>query len=276
VISVFDYLDYRTYLRDFYVQQKKTNTFFSYRYVGNKVGMDSSFLIKVLQGHLHIANDRIDKFTKICSFNDKESAYFEALVHFNKAKSEKESKLYFEKMLSINKAKSDKLGESQYEFFQKWYYSAIWTLLDSGAHFDGDFKDLANQLAPAISSKEAKAAVKLLEQLHLIERDEGGAYKAVGMNLTTGKEWRSVAITQYQREMIRLAEESLERFKKEERDISTLTLNIPESAIPEIRELTGEFRDSLKKLVNSYSDPDRVCQLNIQLFPLSIRRKGAK
>jgi uncharacterized protein (TIGR02147 family) len=275
VISVFDYLDYRQFLRDFYNQQKKTNTFFSYRYIGNKVGMDSSFLIKVLQGHLHVAEDRIEKFHKICNFNDKEAQYFEALVHFNKAKSEKESKLYFEKMLSINKAKSDKLVESQYEFFQKWYYSAVWALLD-GAPFKGDVKDLGNMLTPPIGLKEAKAAVKLLEDLKLITQDADGAYRAVGLNLTTGKEWRSVAIMQYQREMIKLAEESLERFRKEERDISTLTVNIPEAAIPEIRDLTGEFRESLKKLVNSYSETDRVYQMNIQMFPLTQKRKAAK
>lgn len=275
MISVFDYLDYRQFLRDFYVQQKKTNTFFSYRYIGNKVGMDSSFLIKVLQGHLHVAEDRIEKFHKICNFNDKEAAYFEALVHFNKAKSEKESKLYFEKMLSINKAKSDKITENQYEFFQKWYYSAVWALLD-GAPFSGDPKDLGAMLAPPIGVKEAKAALKLLLDLKLIEQKEDGSYHAVGLNLTTGKEWRSVAIMQYQREMIKLAEESLERFKKEERDISTLTVNIPEAAIPEIRELTGEFRESLKKLVNGYSENDRVYQLNIQMFPLTVKRRHAK
>jgi uncharacterized protein (TIGR02147 family) len=275
VISVFDYLDYRQFLRDFYNQQKKTNTFFSYRYIGNKVGMDSSFLIKVLQGHLHVAEDRIEKFHKICNFNDKEATYFEALVHFNKAKSEKESKLYFEKMLSINKAKSDKIVESQYEFFQKWYYSAVWSLLD-GAPFKGDIKELGNLLTPPIGVKESKAAIKLLEDLKLIVQDADGAYRAVGLNLTTGKEWRSVAIMQYQREMIKLAEESLERFRKDERDISTLTVNIPEAAIPEIRELTGEFRESLKKLVNSYTDTDRVYQMNIQMFPLTQKRKPNK
>ena len=275
MISVYDYLDYRQFLRDFYVQQKKTNAFFSYRYIGNKVGMDSSFLIKVLQGHLHISEDRIDKFHKICAFNEKEAVYFEALVHFNKAKTEKESKLYFEKMLSVNKAKSDKLVESQYEFFQKWYYSAVWAFLDN-APFKGDLKDLGNMMSPAISLKETKQAIKLLEDLKLVSLGEDGAYKAVGLNLTTGKEWRSVAITQYQREMIKLAEESLERFRKEERDISTLTLNIPESAIPEIRELASEFRDSLKKLVNSYTETDRVYQMNIQLFPLTLKRKVQK
>jgi uncharacterized protein (TIGR02147 family) len=81
---------------------------------------------------------------------------------------------------------------------------------------------------------------------------------------------------QYQREMIKLAEESLERFRKEERDISTLTVSIPESAIPEIRDLTSEFRESLKKLVNGYSETDRVYQLNIQMFPLTIKRKHVK
>lgn len=275
MISVFDYLDYRQFLRDFYNQQKKTNAFFSYRYIGNKVGMDSSFLIKVLQGHLHVAEDRIEKFHKICNFNDKEAAYFESLVHFNKAKSEKESKLYFEKMLSINKAKSDKIVESQYEFFQKWYYSALWALMD-GSPYKGEMKDLGNLLTPPIGLKETKAAIKLLEDLKLITQDADGTYRATSLNLTTGKEWRSVAIMQYQREMIKMAAESLERFPKAERDISTLTVNIPEAAIPEIRELTGEFRESLKKLVNSYTETDRVYQMNIQMFPLSQKRRPQK
>jgi uncharacterized protein (TIGR02147 family) len=178
-------------------------------------------------------------------------------------------------MLSINTAKSDKLGENQYEFFQKWYYGAVWSLLD-GFPFKGDPKDLGNMLTPPIGAKEAKQALKLLEDLKLIEKDADGAYKSLGTNLTTGKEWRSLAIAQYQQEMIKLAGESLERFKKEERDISTLTVSIPESAIPEIRELTGEFRESLKKLVNSYPDPDRVYQLNIQMFPLTAKRKAHK
>jgi uncharacterized protein (TIGR02147 family) len=273
VISVYDFLDYRQFLRDFYNQQKQANAFFSYRYIGNKVGMDSSFLIKVLQGNLHIAGDRIAKFQKICGFNEKEAEYFEALVHFNKAKTEKESKLYFEKMLSVNQAKSDKLMESQYRFFQKWYYSALWSLLD-GAPFRGDLKDLGAQLTPPIGAKETKAAVNLLLDLDLIAQDGEGTYRAVGLNLTTGKEWRSVAIAQYQREMIRLAEESLERFRKDERDISTLTVNIPEAAIPELRELAGEFRESLKKLVNSYGATDRVYQLNIQMFPLTQKRRA--
>ncbi len=275
MISVYDYLDYRAFLRDFYIQQKKTSAFISYRYIGNRVGMDSSFLIKVLQGNLHIADNRIDKFTKVCGFNDQEAAFFNCLVHFSKAKTEKDSKIYFEKMLSLNKAKSDKLGKNQYEFFQKWYYSAVWSLL-SGESFKGEAKDIATQLAPAITAKEAKAALKLLDDLGLIKRTEDGEFYAAGLNLTTGKEWQSLAITEYQREMIRLAEGSLERFQKEERDISTLTLNIPEAAIPEIRELVGECRESLKKLANSYSNPDRVYQMNLQLFPLTARRRNLK
>jgi uncharacterized protein (TIGR02147 family) len=271
--NIFSYFDYRRYLRDFYEEQKKESLFFSYRFIGNKVGMDSSFVIKVLQGQLHISAQKIPDFTKICNFDEKKAAYFEALVYFNKAKTEKESKLYFEKLLSINNVPSDKITGEQYKFFTKWYYSAVWCLLNF-YKCNRNFRELGEQLDPCITAKQAKESIRLLDTLGLIVMGDDGFYQVTSLNLTTGQEWHSLAIAQYQLEMLKLAQESLERFEKNERDISTLTMNISTEALKEIREVTNEYRDSLKKIANRYKDANRVYQLNIQLFPLTrIERK---
>jgi uncharacterized protein (TIGR02147 family) len=271
-LSIFDYLEYRTYLRDFYEKQKRETVFFSYRYFGNRVGIDSSSLVKIIQGKLHISAKSIPGFVDLCGFNRREAEYFEALVHFNKARTEKESRLYFEKMLSLNDVSAAKIEEYQYEFFQKWYYSAVCALLEFHP-VKRNFKELGETLTPSISAREAKQAVKLLEKLGLAERDEQGRYRDKGGNLTTGKEWRSLAIARHQKEMIKLAGDSLERFTKEERDISTLTMNITSRAMPEIKECIHTFRKAMQKLINSYPESDRVFQLNIQLFPLTREKR---
>jgi uncharacterized protein (TIGR02147 family) len=69
--------------------------------------------------------------------------------------------------------------------------------------------------------------------------------------------------------MIRLAGESIARFSKDNRDISTVTMSIDEKALPEIREHIRQFRASLINIVNSYAGTGRVYQLNVQLFPLT-------
>src|SRR4051812_15317774 len=99
--SVFEYLDYRVYLKDFYDEKKGLQSFFSYRLFGNKVGVDPSYLAKVFLKCRHIADESIGSFIAFCGLKDKEAEYFEAMVYFIKAKSHKQSKLYFEKLLAI-------------------------------------------------------------------------------------------------------------------------------------------------------------------------------
>jgi uncharacterized protein (TIGR02147 family) len=233
--------------------------------------MDSSFVIKVLQGNLHISQKKIEKFISLLELNRREGEYFENLVYFGKAKTEKERKLYFEKLLEQNVSPQKRLTKSQYKFFQKWYNSAIWSLLNYYT-FSGDFKGLACKLTPQITVKEAKESIKLLETLKLIAVDKTGLYKVTNQNITTGQEWDSIAIRKFQEEMIHKAFEALERFPKTERNISTVTMNLPEEMLPIVEEMTNKYRKSLIQLANSCENEkstNRVFQLNIQLFPLS-------
>jgi len=277
MISIYNYFDYRQFLRDFYEEKKRENLFFSYRFIGGRVGMDSSFLIKVLQGNLHISNKKIEKFIEVCNLSEKAAQYFETLVYFCKAKTEKERKIYFEKLFAIDRAKAKKIDVFQYEFFQKWYYSAVWSLLNF-YKFNGNFAELADMLVPSISVNDAKQAIRLCEKLKLIEKGHDGYYEVKDLNLTTGKEWHSLAINQYQQEMIKLAGESLERFHKDERNVSTVTMNIPQEIMAEVDDVISEFRKALVKQVNSYksSENDRVFQLNVQLFPMTKKQGGVK
>ena len=268
MITVFDYLEYREYLRDYYREQKKRKPFFSYRFIGHRVAMDSSFVIKVLQGNLHISSKKIESFIKLLELNGTEAEYFESLVHFCKAKTERQRKLYFDRLFTISTVKANRLETHQYEFFQKWYYSAVWSIINC-ASFNGDFRALAEQCLPPITVWDAKRAVKLLLRIGLIKKDRDGRYRTTDSNLTTGQKWHSHAVAIYQREMVRLAGESIERTKKQERDISTVTLSIDEKSLPEIQEHIRQFRSSLIKMVNSYGGNGRVYQLNVQLFPLS-------
>jgi uncharacterized protein (TIGR02147 family) len=268
MINIFDYLEYREYLRDYYQEQKRTKPFFSYRFIGNRVGMDSSFVIKVLQSGLHISPKRIESFIKLLNLNAQEAEYFEALVHFCRAKTQRQRAVYFDKLFAISVVKAYSLEAHHYEFFRKWYYSAVWAIINCSP-FYGDFAELAGQCLPPITVRDAKRAIRLLERLGLIKKEKDGAFRTTDANLTTGQKWRSPAIEGFQREMLRLASESVERFAKEERDLSTVTLCVDEKIMPEIREHIRQFRSSLVKLVNSHAGSTKVYQLNVQLFPLS-------
>jgi uncharacterized protein (TIGR02147 family) len=271
--SIYSYFDYQQFLSDFYEEKKKETSFFSYRFFGNKLGLDAGFLVKVLQGKMHLSLKSLPKITAYFKFDIKEIDYFETLVRYGRAVSESEIKAYFEKILSLKDVDANAVSAHQYEFYQKWYYSAIRELI--GLYdFQGDFSALGAKLSPPISAKEAKKAVLLLDHLKLICKDENGRYCQTDRFITTSDKWKSAAIHSFQKETIRLAVESLDRHPKTIRDISTITIAVSHKDFDEIRRRIGEFRRSLLQMTNE-NEADCVYQINLQAIPLT-RIEGAE
>jgi uncharacterized protein (TIGR02147 family) len=266
---IFEYIDYRDYLKDLYEERKGQHSFFSYRYFGNKVGIDPSYLLKVMLKTRHLSENSIPKIITFCKLTGNEAEYFHTMVLFIKAKSQSESRLHFEKLLSIRYVKNKCLVECQYEYFCTWYHPVVRSVLEY-FDFKDDYALLGQQLSPAITEKEARESVRLLEKLKLIRRNDDGRYILTDVAVTTGSEWHSLAITTFQEQTIRLSQESIERHDRALRDISTITMNINEENFDEIRHRITEFRRSVIAYVSESTNPDRTYQLNLQFFPLTV------
>jgi uncharacterized protein (TIGR02147 family) len=266
--SVKEYLEYRDFLRDYYEEKKLSAPYFSYRYMGQKVAIDPSHLVKIFQKQRHIGGSSIETFITFCGLSGSDAEYFDALVHFNKAKSDRDCRQYYEKLLSLKGVKKFILEKGQYEYYKKWYYSTILTLLDF-YDFKGDYKALAEKLTPPIRVGEAKKAIALLEMLGLIVKKPGGGYCLTNKIVTTGEECTSIAVKSFQEETMRLALESLYRHPAEKRNISTVTITIAESDLDEINQMIKTFRAALLNYAQDAKNPDKVYQLNVQLFPLT-------
>ncbi|MBN1759136.1 MAG: TIGR02147 family protein [Chitinispirillaceae bacterium] len=264
---LFEYFDYQEYLRDYYEEKKRDNPFMSYRYLGNHLRLDPGFLLKVLQGKLHLSERSLPKLCSFFKFNERESRYFELLVRYNKAKSTAEIKLYFEKLMTLRDSRSHPMEEWQYAFYQKWYHSAIHALLLIH-EFNGSFKRLASLLSPPITARQAQESIRLLMKTGLVTLDADGIYRSTDAFVTTGDKWRGAAIHNYQKETITLSAEALDLHPKELRDISTITVALSAKDLPEIRERIRQFRQSIMTLDNENA-PDTVFQVNIQVFPVT-------
>jgi uncharacterized protein (TIGR02147 family) len=272
MMDIFLYTDFRKYLYDFYEAEKKRNPHFSHRYIAQKVGFSSSgFFSKIIQGKTNISNELALRFADFLKLKKNEADYFGLLVLFNQAKSHADKKRWFEKIVAFSKSKVKIVEVSQYKFFEKWYYVAIRELMAFFA-FKGDYKQLAKMMDPPISPSQAKKAIRLLEHLDLIKKDENGVYSLSDVLISTGYDAKTVAINNFQLATLDLAKESIDRFRKEERDISTLTLSFSRELYETIHERLKGFRREILELVKN--DPgrvDRVYQVNFQIFPLSSR-----
>ncbi|HKP95230.1 MAG TPA: TIGR02147 family protein [Fibrobacteria bacterium] len=267
--DIYAYLDYRKFLQDLYAEKKAKGKFFSYRYLAQKTGLKSAgFFTWVLQGKRNLSPHLVLKFAQAFKLNRQETGYFELLVSYNQARSHEERKHFFDRLICLKRTSAKLVDSDQYEFYEKWYYSAVRELIGIQP-FKDDFAKLARTVVPAITVSEAKKAVELLDRLSLIVRDEDGYYQRKDSTISTGQSWKSLAIANFQIQSFDLGRQALDRFGKAERDMSTMTLSCSQATFDAIRERLKALRLEFAEMAKNDSGADRVLQCNFQVFPLS-------
>jgi len=273
-VVVFEYDNYRAYLRDLYGFYKKTKPHFSYRYFSQKAGFRSpNFLKLVIEGKRNLSPESIERFTTALKLNKKETEFFRILVHLNQARTIGEKKLYAEKLIQFRSFRYiHPLRQDQYRYYAEWYNIPIRELTILPEFFE-DPVWIARSLLPPIAPQQAQKALDLLLQLGLLERDESGRLVQADAFISTGDEVTSASVANYHREMIQKGSEALDRFPGQDRDISSVTMALSERSFQEIKSLIQRFRKELLAIADQDRHPEGVYQVNFQLFPLAKRAK---
>jgi uncharacterized protein (TIGR02147 family) len=268
---LFEYLNYRDFLHDFYKEKKERHAFYSFRLFSEKAGFSSpNFLKLVIEGNRNLSKDSVFKFCKALGFNRKEADYFENLVFFNQSKSLEEKNSYLANLMKYRKQNDPaRIEQEAFSYFSHWYHPVIRELA-TAFDFRNDFKKLGQSVIPAISAADAQKSVNLLIELGFIEKSTAGSLRKTTATLTTGHQVRSVAISNYHKTMIRLAAESIERFPSTERDIESVTISVSSATYKSIMEKTHDFLIELLKLAECDPVTEQVAQINLQVFPLSL------
>lgn len=267
--SIFKYTNYRSFLKDYY-EKKKSAEGFTYRDFSKTAGMNSSsWLLHLIKGTKNLSNESIIKVSRALGLSASEAEYFELLVHFTQAKDNDTKDYFYRKMLVCKKnLHLVQIGEEQYDYYTKWYHPVVRSLV-SKVRFGDDYGLLAARLVPRITVAEAKESVELLARLGLIKKDDGGNWLQAEPIISTGDEVMSLNVVNYHKQVSRLAENAFDRSTREERDITALTLGINREAFGRIKARLQSFRKELMEIVKESENPDRVFQLNLQLFPVS-------
>lgn len=268
MLDIYSYYDYHKLLSDFYTEKKTSFPLFSYRFISQKVGIDHALVVKIFQGNRHISARSIQAFATLLGLSKRKSEYFELMVMYGKAKTNSDIKHYFEKLLSFSRIEEHRVESDKYEFYQKWYYTAVREILHLHP-FRDDYEWLANMVEPAITPSEAKKAVILLERLDFIKRNEAGCFELISRFITTGSEWRSIAIRSYQKEIMTLAMKAIEDTPKEERDISTVTLTLDDAGFALVRDRIAVLQKELVDISAACQNVNRAYQVNLHVFPIS-------
>ena len=276
---IFEYSDYRQYLRDYYAWAKENKRGFSHRSFLAKASMAGpTYLKRVMAGIHDLTENSIPKFAKALEIGEAEADFFRALVYFNQARSLEEKDRHFHRLMELKTPHSHALLErAQYDYYKDWYNVALREML-SILPYKGIPTEHAKRLSPPVLPKKVKKAMDLLNSLGLVKQEPDGSWKASSTFVHTDPSVESLLIPRFHQIMGRLGVEAVERFQKSERYFSGTTVSISNSTYRAIIELIRALRKEILTLIAGETAPERVYHLNMQLFPLTSgpRKRGRR
>jgi uncharacterized protein (TIGR02147 family) len=267
--SIYNYLNYREYLRDYFSEQNQLQKRITHRIVLKKLGISSTgFLSNVISGKKNLNKEMSKKLGKIINLATPERQYLNTMVAYTQGKSIEEKKKYIDRLLSIRKTDLSYMSDDQLSIFTQWYYVYIRDLL-CFFDFKDDYAKLAAKLDPPIKTEEAKFAIHNLVKLGFISKDGKGYYRPHDCLITTGDEVHSVQLANFQLATMDMAKRSLEKHVAKKRDISFVSLTLSEESFGFVKSEVQAFRKRLLLIAKDEPEPDRLYQCNIQLFPVT-------
>lgn len=175
--DVFNYNDFRKYLKEMYAFHKSRSSVFTHRYIAQKVMAGSAgWFPNVISGRIALTEAYAFRLGKLFSIKGREFEYFNILVKFSQTGFVEEKEYYLAKLYEFRGEGYFLLGKNLFEYYRFWFICAIRELLMI-IEDPGDPDRIASLLQPKINRKEAETALSTLKALGLVYKTIHGKLK---------------------------------------------------------------------------------------------------
>ncbi len=272
--DIFDYSDFRLYLKDLFEFKNSENPKFTKSHICRALGQENSRSLfhGILNGRF-LSASKLALMVEAFEMGKAETKYFRVMVNFNQAFDDPEERdLCFEQLLTLKKAEGREVDSSKYEYYSKWYHSAIRSLLNI-INVSDNLTEIKRALIPSLSTEEIRDSLTLLKKLELIHTTEEGFLKPSEQMIRTPEYCRDATIVTYQNEVLGQAQK-LTEVKETDSTLrkKTLTkmLTFSLSAQERVEEAISRFNNEINAIVSEdKEEADRLYQMIVTLFPYS-------
>jgi len=268
------FIDYSKYLDAIFLHLKKGASY-TYSDFSYDLGFGATtYAHQIIRRYRALTNKNAGKIAGKLELTGSEKKYFLNLVKYTHAKN---ANVRDEAWKEILKIKTEDIAAEPeldiLEYFSQWYHPVVREyLILPGANADPT--SIAKELIPSLRPEQVRESLELLQRLNLVELDQNsGRLRQTSARVSTGHRVKSHAIVNYHLQMINLARDSLANIPGKERDISAMTLSVSPEVCERIKAMIHAFQLQLFEEAEKSEAPDKVVQINIQLFPVTKSRK---
>jgi uncharacterized protein (TIGR02147 family) len=269
------YLDYAGFLEDVFQWLKSHSKGYSYLSYAEDLGFSKTNVVHLMiRGKRRLSSKGVARITDALNIRGAERLYLETLVRYQNARLSTDRELLFSRLMEIKaRSLSSAIEQHQLEYYSEWFHPVIRELVGMEG-FNPDPHWIVKHIEPRVLPEQARKSLALLQELNLIKvNPESGKFELTSQHLSTGDEIASHAVVRYHQRTIEIGRESVTNFDHTERNVSAVTISISEEIFEKISEEISAFRKRILELSEQDKSPDRVYQMNIQLFPFTRRPK---
>lgn len=267
--SIIEYQDYRQYILDYYTERKRCSAF-TWREFAKLAGFASgSYLKLVSDGKTRLVEEGAKKTAIAMGLLGFEYDYFMLLVQYENAKNDQQKKKCFEAMQEITSAHKIKLlGSESYAYYESWLHSVVREI--APAMPGAKPLEIAKAIRIPVTAAEISDSLNFLTKNKFLTVDENGNYHQSDKLLTTGRlNFVSIPVHSLIRQMGEFALQAFDDLSISERFFSGLTMGVTEKSYNKVIDELKECRQKIFAAVSAEDETEKVCRLNIQLFPLT-------
>ncbi len=263
----FDYDDYREVLKAVFEHRKETTPQFSYKALAEILGIDPAGTFRVLNKERHLPARCVSRAIDFLGLTGRGAEYFVLMTSYGRERRKAARQEILKKALELRDVPRRHLAEQELSFLRDWWVGAVRCAVEV---LEGRVvpEEIASRIVPAVGVEDIRIALDLLVRLGIAKKGQGGTLRIVDQHLTVDGEMGRLAVAEFQRKILGLAAESVDRFPREARDISTLTVSVDEPGFEAIRGILKDCRRRIQARVGDVLQPDRALQVAFSIFPL--------
>lgn len=273
MVNIYRFLDYRELLREFVEHRKKTEGKFGFAVLAEKLGVQKTYISKVLAGNAHLSQDQIFLLAESFSLNEEQREYFSLLVESERTGVVKRKKIIRSKIAQIQFEKrnpaqallASELESTGVDDFSKYYldpYTAIVHLCFDLPRFQHRSNEVRNYLN--LSESHMAEICNSLVALGLIKKLNENQFQVLKDHFHLPRE---SPLAKSGDALVRmLSANQIFKVPPEKRFAFSVTFSGDDSTRAFIHEEFLKFLREVEKMVQSAPSTE-VLQMNFDLFP---------
>lgn len=274
--NIYEYHDYLIFLKDWIGYLKSTKVGFNLRQLSQAAEIALGYIPMVLSRKRIMSEKTFQKILPHLKLSSNEIKYIEQLKIIADSGEPQKRVQALNNIQKLKNYKSTNRSELEvHQYLNNWYNVAIRELVNT-KNFNSDPEWIQSQLIEKTPLSEIKAALTFLEKHQFILKNKDGSYYLPEKPLKCDEGIYKISLAEFHRQILKLAEKSIERFSREERTIMGHTIALNQKQHAALKQHINTFIENIAKLSDNNKEADQIYHVELAAFPLTKKQEDKK